>query len=72
MSKRKATLKNVKVRARVEHVFGFMEQSMNGLVAKSVGIVRAAGVIGLINLIYNLFRCEQIKRLKNELLIDRV
>lgn len=27
-----------KTRARVEHVFGFMEQSMNGLIVKSVGI----------------------------------
>ena len=52
-----------KTRARVEHVFGFMEQSMNGLVVKSVGIVRATGIIGLINLTYNLFRFEQVKRL---------
>ncbi|MCP4552227.1 MAG: transposase, partial [Bacteroidetes bacterium] len=39
-----------KTRARVEHVFGFMEQSMNGLTVKSVGIKRATGIIGLINL----------------------
>ena len=39
-----------KTRARVEHVFGFMEQSMNGLSLRSVGIVRATGIIGLINL----------------------
>ena len=45
-----------KTRARVEHVFGFMEQSMNGLIVRSVGIVRATGVIGLMNLTYNLFR----------------
>ena len=50
-------------RARVEHVFGFMEQSMNGLLVKSVGIVRATGIIGLINLTYNLFRYEQTIRL---------
>lgn len=56
--------KKSKIRARVEHVFGFMEQSMNGLVLKSVGIVRASGIIGLINLTYNFFRYEQIKRLK--------
>ena len=48
----------------MEHVFGFMEQSMQGLVLKSVGMVRATGIIGLINLTYNLFRYEQIKRLK--------
>jgi IS5 family transposase len=56
--------KKSKIRARVEHVFGFMEQSMKGFVLKSVGIVRATGIIGLINLTYNLFRYEQIKRLK--------
>jgi IS5 family transposase len=52
-----------KIRARVEHVFGFMEQSMNGLAVKSVGIKRATGIIGLINLTYNLFRYEQVIRL---------
>lgn len=52
-----------KTRMRVEHVFGFMEQSMNGLVVKSIGIVRATGIIGLINLTYNLFRFEQVQRL---------
>lgn len=52
-----------KTRARVEHVFGFMEQSMNGLAVKSVGIARASGIIGLINLTYNLFRYEQVIRL---------
>ena len=53
-----------KVRARVEHVFGFMEQSMNGLFLRSIGIARAVGIIGLINLTYNLFRYEQICRLQ--------
>ncbi len=52
-----------KTRVRIEHVFGFMEQSMNGLVVKSVGIVRATSIIGLINLTYNLFRFEQVQRL---------
>jgi len=52
-----------KTRARVEHVFGFMEQSMSGLIVRSVGMVRATGIIGLINLTYNLFRYEQVVRL---------
>jgi transposase, IS5 family len=52
-----------KTRARVEHVFGFMEQSMNGLFIRSVGMARATGIIGLINLTYNLFRYEQVVRL---------
>jgi len=53
-----------KTRARVEHVFGFMEQSMSGLALRSVGIKRARGIIGLINFTYNLFRYEQVLRLK--------
>ena len=48
---------------RVEHVFGFMEQSKNGLGVKSVGIVRATGIIGFMNLTYNLFSFEQVQRL---------
>jgi len=52
-----------KTRVRVEHVFGFMEQSMNGLTLRSIGIKRAKGIIGLINFTYNLFRYEQIVRL---------
>jgi len=40
-----------------------MEQSMNGLTLKSVGIKRANGIIGLINLTYNMFRYEQVLRL---------
>lgn len=52
-----------RTRAKVEHVFGFMEQSMNGLKLKSIGIGRATGIIGLINLTYNLFRYEQVIRL---------
>jgi IS5 family transposase len=44
-----------KIRARVERVFGFMEQSMKGLAVKSIGIIRATGIIGLINLTYVYF-----------------
>ena len=40
-----------------------MEQSMNGLYLRSVGILRAKTIIGLINLTYNLFRYEQVVRL---------
>jgi len=53
-----------KTRARVEHVYAFMEQSMHGLMIRCVGMDRAKGVIGLINLTYNMFRLEQIERLK--------
>ena len=51
-----------KIRARVEHVFGFMEQSMKGLFIRSIGLVRATAIIGLINLTYNIFRYEQLMR----------
>ncbi|CDN32508.1 Mobile element protein [Mucinivorans hirudinis] len=51
------------VRSRVEHVFGFMEQSMHGIKVECVGIVRATGILGLMNLTYNLFRYEQVVRL---------
>ena len=53
-----------KIRARVEHVFGFMEQSMNKLYVNSIGIKRAIGFVGLVNLTYNLFRYEQVSRIE--------
>ena len=45
-----------KVRVRVEHVFGFMHQSTGGLLLRTVGKIRAAVKIGLLDLTYNLFR----------------
>ena len=53
-----------KIRARIEHVFGFMSQSMKGFYLRYIGRRRNAAAIGLINLIYNLARYEQIVRLK--------
>jgi transposase, IS5 family len=44
------------VRARVEHVFGFMENSMNGMYLRVIGHKRVNAMIGLINLTYNMFR----------------
>ena len=52
-----------KVRARVEHVFGLIEGSMNKFTLNCIGIKRATMTIGLINLTYNLFRYEQLVRL---------
>ena len=60
----KSNKKKSKIRARVEHVFGFMEQSMNNLFVRSIGRKRADGFVGLVNLTYNLFRYEQIVRLE--------
>lgn len=49
-----------KTRVRVEHIFGFMENSMNGSFIRTIGFQRAQATIGLMNLTYNLFRKLQI------------
>lgn len=49
-----------KTRARVEHIFGFIENSMNGSFIRSIGIKRATAIIGLMNLTYNMFRVIQL------------
>ena len=54
-----------KIRARVEHIFGFMTNSMNNaLYMRSIGMKRIKESIGVLNLTYNLFRLEQLIRLK--------
>ena len=49
-----------KIRSRAEHVFGFMERSMGGLVFRGVGIIRASAVVAMTNLTYNIARLAQI------------
>lgn len=49
-----------KVRCRVEHVFGFIERSMGGLVFRGIGIVRAKANVAITNLTYNIARLAQI------------
>ena len=44
------------IRARVEHVFGHMSNSMGGLYIRCIGLGRAKCVIGFKNLAYNLSR----------------
>jgi IS5 family transposase len=51
-----------KTRVRVEHIFGFMTGSMNGITVRSVGINRATFNIGITNLVYNLCRYETLCR----------
>ncbi len=63
-SQKSSNKEKSKTRARVEHVFGFMEQSMNKLSVRSIGMERAAGFVGLVNMVYNLFRYEQVVRLE--------
>ena len=45
-----------RIRSRVEHIFGFMEMSMNGMYIHCIGIKRATAIIGLMNLTYNMYR----------------
>jgi IS5 family transposase len=52
--------KRSKTRVRVEHIFGFMTNSMNGIFIRSIGMVRAKAAIGMKNLTYNLFRLVQL------------
>ena len=64
ITKKKSNSIKSKTRARVEHIFGFMTNSMNNaLHMKSIGIKRITESIGLLNLVYNLFRYEQLVRL---------
>ena len=55
--------KNSKLRVRVEHVFGFCEQSLHGMFSRVVGFARNAARNTLTNRVYNLNRYEQILRL---------
>lgn len=50
-----------RVRSRVEHIFGFMEGSMNGMNLYAIGIKRVEGIVGLMNLTYNMFRKIQLQ-----------
>jgi IS5 family transposase len=53
-----------RIRARVEHVFGAMENDMGGIFLRCIGAARAKLGIGLMNLSYNLKRIETLVRLK--------
>lgn len=52
-----------RVRSRVEHVFGFMEGSMNGMYLYNIGKKRIEAAIGLMNLTYNMHRKLQLQAL---------
>jgi IS5 family transposase len=53
--------KKSKVRARIEHIFAFMENSMNGMFIRCRSEVNARATIGMMNITYNLFRLVQLK-----------
>jgi IS5 family transposase len=45
------------VRARVEHIFAFMKNSMIGMYLHIRDLGRVSAGIGLMNMVYNLFKC---------------
>jgi IS5 family transposase len=49
-----------RVRVRVEHIFGFMTNSMGGIFMRTIGLLRAKATIGMMNLTYNLSRYAQL------------
>ena len=53
--------KKSKIRARIEHIFGFMTNSMNKMYLHYRNFERNQSAIGLMNLTYNLFRLVQLK-----------
>ena len=51
-----------RIRARVEHVFGAMSMKMKDIRVRTIGRVRATFVIGMRNLVYNICRCDYLRR----------
>ena len=55
-----------KVRSRVEHVFGFQQNSMGGKLVRTIGLARAEVKIGLMNVTYNLMRYLQLTKQRKD------
>lgn len=51
------------VRSRVEHVFGAQSNDMGGTLVRTIGLLRAKAKIGMKNLVYNMHRLGQLRRL---------
>jgi transposase, IS5 family len=60
---KKSNRQKSRVRSRVEHVFAQMTGTMRALRQRCIGLERNAALIQLTNLVYNMLRFEQIKRL---------
>lgn len=54
-----------KIRARVEHVFGYMEVAMNRMYLRAKGFLRMSFTTGLLNLVYNLLRYTTLQRARS-------
>lgn len=57
--------KKSRIRARCEHVYGFLKYVMKGYLIRGIGITRAQAKIGLMNLTYNLWRYVYLVRLRS-------
>lgn len=57
-----ANTERSRVRARVEHVFGHIQNTMNGCYVRTIGMARAEAKIGLENLAYNMSRFTFLTR----------
>ena len=51
-------------KARVEHVFGFITNSLKADMIRTIGIIRAKSQIAITNLTYNLCRYCQLEKIK--------
>ena len=51
-----------RIRARIEHIFGFMTNSMNALKIRCIGKQRADFNIGIANMVYNIYRLSTLRR----------
>lgn len=58
---KEANRQKSKIRCRIEHIFGYMTGSMNGINIRSIGITRAWFNIGMLNLVYNFCRYKFLK-----------
>ena len=53
---RRENKRRSKVRARVEHIFGSMQNELGGKMVRTIGLEHAAVQVGLKNLLYNMHR----------------
>lgn len=51
------------VRVRVEHIFGAQANDMGGTLVRTIGLIRARAKIGMKNIVYNMRRLGQLRRL---------
>lgn len=63
-AKQRINKKRSSIRAPVEHIFGFQENSLGGKFIRTVGRIRARAKIGLMNLAYNMKRYVYLTKSK--------